>query len=139
MRPDRLDTAPQARVGQPNAVPESRAATAAAVVRPSGPTCDQSGRQVGPDEEPDWPDLVRFDGRYYYLHDHDGDVRIGEGVGVVRCRLLGSGTPRGYEPHDGDAAYLEVGTTLHRVVGRPLAEAIAARHGTRTEIYEPEP
>ena len=143
---DRLGPAPQAHKGQPNFEMPSPAPAkegtaqpkAVVIARPSGPTCDTAGRTVGPDEELDWSDFVHFEGQYYLLEEEDSDVALGEVVGRVRCRLIGSGTPADYEVRDGDAAYLDVGTKLYRVVGQPLDEVLAVRFGDQTALYRPE-
>ena len=137
---DELATAPQPYVGQPNALPqepetETETEPPVVVVRPSGPTCDPSGRQVPPDEELDWSDFLRFDGRLYLLADDAGPVQLAEQVGRVSCRLVGSGTPRDYAGRDGDAAYLEVGTAIHRVLDSPLDHAVGVRVGDEVELY----
>ena len=62
-------------------------------------------------------------------------MQLAEQVGQVSCRLIGSGTPRDYAGRDGDAAYLEVGTTIHRVVGTPLDHAVGVRVGDEVELY----
>lgn len=90
------------------------------------------------EDELDWADFIHFGGRRYYLSGEDIDVQLGEVVGRVRCRLIGSGTPSGYRSRDGDAAYLDVGTLLHRVAGRPLSDALGVRYGDQVEVYEPE-
>lgn len=143
---DRLAAAPQARQGQPNFEMPSPTPTeagtpapqAVVIARPSGPTCDAGGRTVGPDEELDWSDFFHFAGRDYLLDEEDSPAAVGEVVGHVRCRLVGSGTPRGYTHRDGDAAYLDVGTKFYRVVGRPVGEVLAVRLGNQIDLYRPE-
>jgi hypothetical protein len=105
--------------------------------RPTGPSC-AGGRRTSPLDEPDYSDFLRFGGRTYFLSLERAQVRLGREVGVVRCRLDGSGTPRSYEPRDGDAAYEAAGTRLYRVVGRPLREALAVRDPDGITLYEVE-
>jgi hypothetical protein len=145
-RRDRLAAAPQARQGQPNFEMPSPTPTEAGmpapetvvIARPSGPTCDAGGRIVGPGEEPDWSDFFHFAGRDYLLDEEDSPAAVGEVVGRVRCRLVGSGTPRGYTQRDGDAAYLDVGTKFYRVVGQPVEAVLAVRVGDQIDLYRPE-
>jgi hypothetical protein len=66
-------------------------------------------------------------------------VALGEPVGRINCRLLGSGTPSDYQVRDGDAAYLDAGTKLYRVAGVPLQKVLAVRRGDQVDLYRPEP
>ena len=84
----------------------------------------------------DYVDFVILDGQEY-IRGASALARadVGERVGVVRCRIEGSGASADYRPVDGDAAFLPPGTPLFAVRARPMTSAIAALRSGRYIIY----
>lgn len=96
---------------------------------------------AGGNSEIDWVPFVVVDGQMYVRGDADMEQaleedRVGEVVGTVSCRIAEVGDP-GFEPRDGDAAYLPAGTELHQVMGRPPGEALAAFEDGAWQLFEP--
>ena len=89
--------------------------------------------------EPDWPDFIIVNGRQYFAQGTSTQsVTLGPVVGQVRCQLINSGTQRGYEPVDGDAAGLAAGTSIYAVAGQDTAKMLATRTPPGVEVWVPE-
>jgi hypothetical protein len=92
-------------------------------------------------ESYDWADILRVDGITYSagllnagraLRDED----LGGEVARVNARLNGNVPAIGYEPKDGDAAYLDPGTPLYGVNGYLSSFRLAARRAGRLVLFE---
>jgi hypothetical protein len=93
------------------------------------------------DSSYDWADILRLNGITYSagllnagraLHEED----LGSQVAAVSAKLNGNVPPIGYEPKDGDAAYLEPGTPLFPVNGYATSFRLAARRNGRIVLFE---
>ncbi len=84
---------------------------------------DRSGVSLG-----DFVNRLHWDGRDYIAVGtaSQRDVRFGERLGRVRCRVSDSLTPMPYTFRDGDAALLPAGTPVHAVRGYRVSEALGA-------------
>lgn len=93
----------------------------------------------------DWVPFVRVDGRTYLLVGMDREEaavaaeRVGERLGEVRCRIADVVTDPGYRTRDGDAAFLEPGTPLHRLEGFDPGFRLVARTQDGDHVYEADP
>ena len=64
---------------------------------------------------------------------------LGAVVAHVKFKVAGNVCDPGYRPKDGDAAFLDRGTPIYSVVGRPTTEALAAFRDGRRETYKAQP
>jgi hypothetical protein len=55
----------------------------------------------------------------------------------VRFKLSGNVCDPNYRPKDGDAAFLDPGTPVYQVNGRPPSEEVAARFNGQILVYRP--
>lgn len=88
-----------------------------------------------------WLDFVKLDGITYLGIDLTAgrDLKesdLDEQIGTVEFMLSGNVNDRNYEPKDGDAAFLEPGTPVHRVKGYEAWFRVAAKTEDRIYLYE---
>lgn len=91
----------------------------------------------------DYLDSVRLNGVTYLAYPVRAggtldEKHLGPAYGTVRCTLSESVTDPEYEMRDGDAAYLDVGTTVYTVTGFSAQFRLAARRDGRIVVYEVE-
>src|SRR5256885_15219979 len=86
----------------------------------------------------DWVDFIQIGSTQYLsegapatLHEND----LGPVVGHVKSKLAGNICDPDYRPKDGDAAFLEPGTAIYQVNGRPTSEVVAARRNDQILSY----
>lgn len=87
----------------------------------------------------DWVDFIQVGSTQYVagpgapttLQESD----LGPVVGHVKSKLAGSVCDPSYRPKDGDAAFLEPGTPIYQVNGRPLSQIVAARRDGQILSY----
>ncbi|HEV8193825.1 MAG TPA: hypothetical protein VGP82_20420 [Ktedonobacterales bacterium] len=88
----------------------------------------------------DWVDFVRFDGIMYVRSTQSGRVveaaDLGEPYAQVRSKLDGHVHDSGYRPQDGDAAFLEAGTTVYAVRGYSPTFRLAAHVDGQLALFE---
>jgi len=89
----------------------------------------------------DWTDFIRLDGITYQSNYYEKGVEkpdVGEPVAEVRCKISDVVSDPEYDIRDGDAAYLEPGTTIYSVRGYPSWFRIAAFREGQWLLYEPD-
>ena len=95
----------------------------------------------------DWINLVRFDGQSYYKNSERGDrtsteviqldpSQLGPVLYRVAFSLDANLLPISYQIRDGDAAYLEPGTTIHSVAGYAPSVRLAAIVNGEVWLFE---
>ncbi|WP_299037933.1 hypothetical protein [uncultured Pseudokineococcus sp.] len=89
----------------------------------------------------DWVPFVVVDGQMYAtsydsLEEVLEEDQVSDVITTVTCRIADVGDPD-FEPRDGDAAYLAVGTQVHQVRGRAPAEALTAYEEGAWRLFEP--
>lgn len=79
----------------------------------------------------DWADFVHVAGRMYVRAEaaRVPSAQVGAPLGTVRCTFSEQTSNPWLVPRDGDASFLKAGTELRAVVGRPVAEVVAASAG----------
>ena len=92
-------------------------------------------------ESYDWADVVQVGGITYsagllYAGRALRDEDLGSEIAQVTAKLNGNVKPLGYALKDGDAAYLEPGTSLYAVNGYRPTFRLAARRGGRPVLFE---
>lgn len=88
----------------------------------------------------DYLDFVQINGTQYVNAVRFSPVvvpadRVGRQLGTVRCRLADSDAGPDYQPQDGDAAFLAVGTPVYALTDRPVTEAVTAYTDGRYALY----
>lgn len=91
----------------------------------------------------DWVDFIEV-GSTTYLAGHDPEIAIPDGdlgpvYSTVKHKVSGNVCDPGYRLKDGDAAFLEIGTPIHRVSGYPPSQRLAVRTSGRTVVYVARP
>lgn len=87
----------------------------------------------------DWVNFVRLNGIEYVGASSSGSLasnRLGAVVATVHCRMEGSVLDPGYQPKDGDAAFLNPGTSLYAVKGYKRSFRLAALQDGRLTLFE---
>lgn len=110
-------------------------------ILPAGADCPRPGRSDARTMI-DYVDFVQVNGRQYTRFGPvrvTPGVRVGERLGVVRCRLQGSGASPEYSPADGDAAFLSPGTEVFALRNQPVSKAVAVRLGDGYVLYRAMP
>jgi hypothetical protein len=87
----------------------------------------------------DWVDFIQIGSTQYVaapgatttLQESD----LGPVVGHVKFKVAGNVCDPNYRPKDGDAAFLEIGTPIYQVNGRPTGEVVAARRNGQILSY----
>jgi hypothetical protein len=89
----------------------------------------------------DWTDFIRLDGVTYQSNYYEKGLAksdVGEPIAEVRCKISDVVTDPEYDLRDGDAAYLEPGSTIYSVRGYPSSFRIAAFRDGQWLLYEPD-
>jgi hypothetical protein len=102
-----------------------------------GPGCRKLVRQGAVD----YVNFVKLNGITYTADRPVVGRRVGDGDlgpvhATVRCSLGEKMDPKGQEPQDGDAAYLEAGSPLYQVRGYRPSFRLAARQDGRLVVFE---
>lgn len=95
----------------------------------------------GGDAVIDWSDFIQLDGVTYQANYYEKGLRkkdLGEPVAEVRCKISDIVSDPEYDLHDGDAAYLEPGSTIYSVRGYPPWFRLAAERDGQWLPYEPD-
>ena len=87
----------------------------------------------------DWVDFIQIGSTQYVagpgaseaLHEND----LGAVVTHVKFKVDGNICDPNYRPKDGDAAFLDPGTPVYQVKGRPASEVVAARRSGQILSY----
>ena len=88
----------------------------------------------------DWVDFVQIGSTQYVAGPaptaelKEGD--LGPVVTHVKFKVDGNVCDPAYRPKDGDAAFLDPGTPIYEVSGRPVGQFVAARRGGVIELYQ---
>jgi hypothetical protein len=87
----------------------------------------------------DWVDFIVV-GATQYTAGMEGtptvsDADLGPVVAHVKFKVDGNVCDPQYKPKDGDAAFLEPGTPIYAVTGRPSDKILAARHDGTLVAY----
>ncbi len=87
----------------------------------------------------DWVDFIQI-GSIQYLAGPGAPTTLQESdlgpvVGHVKSKVAGNVCDPNYRPKDGDAAFLEPGTPIYQVHGRPTSEVVAARRNDQILSY----
>lgn len=88
----------------------------------------------------DWVDFIQVGSTQYVVGPgtqtflQEGD--LGPVVAHVKFKVSGNVCDPGYRPRDGDAAFLDPGTPIYQVTGRPAGTMLAARHDGHIWAYE---
>src|SRR5256712_8408300 len=88
----------------------------------------------------DWVDFIQI-GSIQYLAEPGAQTTLqatdlGPVVGHVKAKVAGNVCDPNYRPKDGDAAFLEPGTPIYQLNGRPASQAVAARRNGQILGYE---
>ena len=104
---------------------------------------DGCPRSVGPLAAVSWIDVVHVDGITYERVDgrRRGDERVdralvGDRLETVKCAIAQAVQKPGYDLRDGEATYLEPGTTVHALVGTDVAFRVVAMDDGSPFVYE---
>jgi hypothetical protein len=88
----------------------------------------------------DWVNMIRFRGITYLANVQAGrDLQaddLGTRFDTVRFRLDGNVHDANYQTHDGDAAFLDAGTPVYRVLAYAPTFRLAARQDGRIVLFE---
>jgi hypothetical protein len=87
----------------------------------------------------DWVDFIQIGSTQYVagpggseaLQEND----LGSVVSHVKFKVDGNICDPNYRPKDGDAAFLDPGTPVYQVLGRPVSEVVAARRSGQILNY----
>src|SRR5438094_8934550 len=87
----------------------------------------------------DWVDFIQI-GSTQYLAGPGTQTTfqesdLGPVVGHVKAKVAGKVCDPDYRPKDGDAAFLEPGTPIYQVNGRPTSQVVAVRRNDQTLSY----
>lgn len=63
------------------------------------------------------------------------EADLGPVVAHVKFKVAGNVCDPNYHPKDGDAAFLDPGTPIYQVKGRPAGAILAARHNGKILAY----
>ena len=88
----------------------------------------------------DWVDFIQIGSTQYVagqgapasLQESD----LGPVVTTVKFKVDGNVCNPNYSPKDGDAAFLEPGTAVYQVSGRPVSQAVAAHRNGQILTYQ---
>src|SRR5215510_11816723 len=88
----------------------------------------------------DWVDFIQVGPTQYVVGPGSpatlNETDLGPVVAQVKFKVSGNVCDPGYRPKDGDAAFLEPGTPIYQVTGKPARTALAARHDGQIWEYE---
>src|SRR2546425_13047226 len=87
----------------------------------------------------EWVDFIQI-GSTQYVAGPGAPTKLQESdlgpvVGQVKFKVAGNVCDPNYRPKDGDAAFLEAGTPIYQVNGRPTSEVVAARRNDQILSY----
>ena len=94
---------------------------------------------VSPFGSVDYAHFIRHAGRTYVSQGPTTGAVLDAPLGTIRCTLSESLTPFRYEPVDGDAGFVDAGSTYSAVSGRPVDEAIGAVWDGAVTVFELRP
>lgn len=101
-----------------------------------GPSCGSTTDRnlaLSPDAV-DFAPYLRWQDRMYLMSEATTPVTLGPQLGEVRCRRSSSLTPVLHTPQPSEAAFLEPGTGVFAVRGRPTSTAVATRDQVTSEV-----
>jgi hypothetical protein len=106
-----------------------------------GCACQAWGSTSGCDNvQIDWVDFIQVGSTEYVagLTSATGveESELGDVVAHVKFKLDGNVCDPSYRRKDGDAAFLEPGTAIYAVVGRPASQVLAAHRDGRLIEYD---
>src|SRR6059036_1150251 len=86
----------------------------------------------------EWVDFIQI-GSTQYVAGPEAPTTLQESdlgpvVGHVKSKVAGNVCDPNYRPKDGDAAFLEPGSPIYQVNGRPASQAVAARRNGRSSV-----
>ena len=84
----------------------------------------------------DWVDFVQIGSTQYVGTGHLQEGDLGPVLTHVKFKVDGNVCDPAYRPKDGDAAFLDSGTPIYEVNGRPVGQFVAARHDGVIELYQ---
>lgn len=89
----------------------------------------------------DWVNFIRFDGITYMSLPSRASSPIDAGdidspFAEVQFKVAGEVTDRSYQPRDGDAAFLEIGTVIYRLSDYEPSFRLAVRRNGDVRVYE---
>jgi hypothetical protein len=87
----------------------------------------------------DWVDFIQV-GSTQYVAGQQAPIALGESdlgpvFAHVKFKVSGNVCDSNYRIKDGDAAFLEPGTPIYRVVGHPASEELAARLDGKIQLF----
>ena len=100
--------------------------------------CRLPGAPPGCTAQIDWVDFIQVGSTQYVATGSPGtlvDADLGPVVAHVKSKLAGNICDPNYRPKDGDAAFLDPGTSIYQVNRQPPSQLLAARHDGRLVGY----
>ena len=101
--------------------------------------CQLPGNAHGPgctNVQIDWVDFVQIGSTQYVGTAHLQEADLGPVLTHVKFKVDGNVCDAAYRPKDGDAAFLDPGTPMYQVSGRPVDQFVAARRDGVIELYQ---